>query len=559
MYLGWIDYGVLALLLIISGAIGIYQGCLRSKKVSTQEFLVGDGRMKILPTAMSLLASLTSAASLLGMPVEVYYYGTMFIYCIFSWFISTYITMKFFIPKYHYIGNASIYAVLYMAVIIYGPSLALSQVTGLNIWVAVGSCGLVCTVYTSFGGIKAVIWTDVIQAVVMFIGLILSIIFGVIDAGGLSILFEKLKNGNRLQFSVITLDPSIRYTIWSVLIGVTFSSTAQYACIQTQAQRYMCVKNTKSAQKVVWVHYGMNIFMQILFLCVGCLLYVKYNQCDPLQAKIISRADQLYPFFVIEILGKYSGLTGIFIASILSATLSTYSSGVNSIATVIIEDIYKRLSSKCSMSNEHQLMFSKFLSAVIGCLTIFMAFVVSYMKSNIITIIIQIFGAFAAPILGLYLLGLFSSRVKSRSALVAFFLCLIFQIFMLFGAILITKPVNKQGGRLATSLDGCIPPINITRSEIIYTSSNIFVSLFSISPLWFIFNGTMLTIIFGLIFSFILDAKDSKIIDPLLLVSRYDIFPCLSSLTKNTVKRIVIQKHNTISNNDNIIEQESMI
>ncbi|CAF1039315.1 unnamed protein product [Rotaria sordida] len=575
MYLGWIDYGVLVLLLIISGAIGIYQGCLRSKKVSTQEFLVGDGQMKILPTAMSLLASLTSAASLLGMPVEVYYYGTMFIYCVFSWLISTYITMKFFIPKYHYIGCVSIYAyleerfsltirilvtssyivitVLYMAVIIYGPSLALSQVTGLNIWIAVGSCGLVCTIYTSFGGIKAVIWTDVIQSLVMFIGLILSIIFGIIDAGGLSIVFEKLKNGNRLQFSVITLDPSIRYTIWSVLIGVTFSSTAQYACIQTQAQRYMCVKNTRSAQKVVWIHYGMNVFMQMLFLFVGCLVYAKYNQCDPLQAKRISRSDQLYPLFVIETLGKYYGLTGIFIACILSATLSTYSSGVNSIATVIIEDIYKRLSNKHTMSNEHQLILSKVLSAIFGCLTVLMAFVVSYMKSNIITIIIQIFGAFAAPILGLYLLGLFSSRVKSQSALVAFFLCLIFQIFMLFGSIFTIKPTNKHGGRLATSLIGCIPSINVTHSRIIHTTnSNIFVSLFSISPLWFIFNGTMLTIILGIIFSFILDSKDSKIIDPLLLVSRYEIFPCLP-------KQTVIEKNNTISNNDNIIEHESMI
>ncbi|CAF2832658.1 unnamed protein product [Rotaria sp. Silwood2] len=459
-----------------------------------------------------------------------------------------------------------------MAVIIYGPSLALSQVTGLNIWIAVGVCGLVCTIYTSFGGIKAVIWTDVLQSLVMFIGLILSIIFGVIDAGGLSIVFEKVKNGNRLQFSVVTLDPSIRYTIWSILIGTTFSSTAQYACIQTQAQRYMCVKNTKSAQKVVWVHYGLNVFMQMIFLCAGCLIYAKYNQCDPLRAKSISRADQLYPLFVSETLGKYPGLTGIFIASVLSATLSTYSSGVNSIATVIIEDIYKRLSSKRSMSNEHQLILGgNWLSNSIydiRCVLYEKQHNNSLYRLNLsfsssiiflIKIILQIFGAFAAPILGLYLLGLFTSRVKNQSAIVAFFICLIFQIVMLFGSILTLKPASKQGGRLDTSVIECIPSINVTRSQIIPTSSNIFVSLFSISPLWFIFNGTILTIIVGMIFSFILDSKDSKIIDPLLLVSRYDIFPCLSSSTKNIVKRTVTEKNNTISNNDNIIEHESMI
>ncbi|UJR34606.1 hypothetical protein I4U23_027382 [Adineta vaga] len=575
MYLGWIDYGVLIVLLISSGGIGIYHGCVRSKQVSTKEFLVADGQMRILPTAMSLLASITSAASLLGMPVEIYYYGTMFIYCIISWFLATYLTMKFFIPKFHLIGNISIYAyleqrfsltirilvtcsfilvtILYMSVILYGPSLALSQVTGLNIWIAVGLCGVICTIYTSIGGMKAVIWTDVIQASIMFLGLISTIILGLIDAGGISKVFEIVKNGNRLQFSVISFDPSIRYTIWSILIGTTFSSTAQYACIQTQAQRYMCVKDTKSAQKVAWTNYIMNVIMQMLCLCVGCLLYAKYSQCDPLRAKIISRPDQMYPLFVIETLGKFPGLTGLFIACILSATLSTFSSGVNSIATVILEDIYKRLSNKIEISNKQQVILSKILSVLVGCLTVFMAFIVSYMKSNIITIIVQIFGAFVAPILGLYLLGLFSSRVKTPSALVSFFLSLIFQIFVLFGSIFTDKPLNKQGGRLPTSIHGCIPSSinNITISTTTTTTNrsyHVLMPLFSISPLWFIFNGTILTIVLGMIFTFILDSKDTKIINPSLLISRNEIFSCFSS-RKEKVKRT----------DGTMIEQETML
>ncbi|CAF0741628.1 unnamed protein product [Adineta steineri] len=576
MYLGWIDYGVLILLLIFSGSIGIYHGCVRSKQTSTKEFLIADGQMRVLPTAMSLLASLTSAASLLGVPVEIYYYGTMFVYCIISWFFATYLTMKFFIPKFHSIGSISVYAyleqrfslimrimvtcsfilvtILYMSVILYGPSLALSQVTGLNLWVAVGLCGVVCTIYTSIGGMKAVIWTDVIQASIMFLGLISTIIFGLIDAGGISKVYETVKNGNRLQLSVVTFDPSIRYTIWSVLIGSTFSSTANYACIQTQAQRYMCVKDTKSAQKVAWINYVMNVIMQMLCLCVGCLLYAKYSQCDPLRAKIISRPDQMYPLFVIETLGRFPGLTGLFIACILSATLSTFSSGVNSIATVILEDIYKRLSTKLEISNRQQVILSKVLSVVVGCLTVFMAFIVSYMKSSIATIILQIFGAFVAPILGVYLLGLLSSRVKSRSAIVAFFLCLIFQIFVLLGSIFTEKPPNKQGGRLPTSIAGCVPFANVTISTITKPnpSYHILMPLFSISPLWFIFNGTILTIVLAMIFTFILDSKDPKIINPSLLVSRDEIFSCFSSRKEN-IKRTETQKDGTT------IEQEAML
>ncbi|CAF5050429.1 unnamed protein product, partial [Rotaria magnacalcarata] len=112
MHLSWIDYGVLALLLSFSMVIGIYQGCFLSKQLTTNEFLIADGRMKILPTAMSLLASLMSAAALLGIPLEIYSYGTMYVYWIFAYFIGTYLTVNLFIPMFRQIGNLSIYAYL---------------------------------------------------------------------------------------------------------------------------------------------------------------------------------------------------------------------------------------------------------------------------------------------------------------------------------------------------------------------------------------------------------------------------------------------------------------
>ncbi|CAF1658492.1 unnamed protein product, partial [Adineta ricciae] len=130
MYLSWIDYGVSSIvlseskdeifilatariyliLIVLSGGIGIHYACKRSKPASTKEYLIADGQMKILPTAMSLLASFTSAISLLGTPVEIYYYGTMYVYSIFAWLIATLVTVKFFIPKFHYVGSVSIYA-----------------------------------------------------------------------------------------------------------------------------------------------------------------------------------------------------------------------------------------------------------------------------------------------------------------------------------------------------------------------------------------------------------------------------------------------------------------
>ncbi|CAF0765126.1 unnamed protein product [Rotaria sordida] len=423
-----------------------------------------------------------------------------------------------------------------MGVILYGPSLVLSQVTGINIWFAVASCGLVCTIYTSIGGIKAVIWTDVIQAVMMFLGIIVSIVFGFIDAGGIVKAVETVSRGNRFQFWVITPDPSVRYTLWSLFIGLTFFDVAV----------------------VVWINYAMTVVMQILLACIGCLIYAKYSQCDPLKAKLISRSDQLYPLFVTQILGRFPGFTGLFIACILSASLSTISSAVNSIAAVIVEDIYKRMSFARPMSNERQATVSKLLSVAFGLFIIFLAFMVSYMKTNIITIILQIFGVFTAPILGIYLLGFFTARVQSRSVLMAFILCLVFQMWILVGSTLTVKPPNKQGGRLPTSVVGCVPSVNISVPMSKNQNYNPLISLYSIAPTWFVFNGTIITLLLGVVFSFIFDSKDSKMVDKSLIISLDEIFSFCSS-RKETMKRTLAQKDDGIPTDNTMIEWESML
>ncbi|CAF1033046.1 unnamed protein product [Rotaria sp. Silwood1] len=531
-----------------------------------------------LPTAMSLLASIMSAATLLGGPVEIYAYGTMYLYWIVAWFIGAYFTANLFIPIFRRIGNISIYAyfeqrfslsvriiitsmfvivnMIFLAIILYGPSLALSQVTGLHIWFAIGSCGIICTLYTSIGGIKAVIWTDVAQTITMFFGVVLSIIFGFINTGGIRKAFEIAINGNRIQFANITFDLSTRYTIWSIIIGGSFYTTAVYSCLQTQAQRFMCVKSTQAAQKVAWMNFIMYSMFILLCACVGCILYAKYNRCDPLRAKLISKPDQLYPLFVIETLGQFPGLTGLFIAGILSASLSTISSGINSIATVILEDIYKRIVIENSISDKKQAIISKILSLIIGILVVFLAFIASYLGDNILVIVLQIAGSFVSPILGVYLLGFFAPRLNSRSVLVAFFLCMIFQIWVLLGASLtIQQPIHKSG-RLPISVNGCLPRINITQSIPIHQSSNnVLLPLYSISVMWYSFNGVFLTVIFGLLGIFIFGSNDPTTVDISLLASWKDIFSGFLSNKKSSILE-TIDLHEM---EKSIIEQEQML
>jgi hypothetical protein len=119
---------------------------------------------------------------------------------------------------------------------------------------------------------------------------------------------------NFLSVFSFNLDPSIRYTVWSIVIGNSLHTTSVFSCLQTQAQRYMCVKDTKAAQRyvshevpmysmkichfpwilrVAWISYVLCVLILLMCGCVGCIIYAKYSQCDPLQAKLISKPDQV--------------------------------------------------------------------------------------------------------------------------------------------------------------------------------------------------------------------------------------------------------------------------
>ncbi|CAF4597451.1 unnamed protein product, partial [Rotaria sp. Silwood2] len=268
---------------------------------------------------------------------------------------------------------------MFMSVILYGPCLALSQVTGLDVWLAIISCGVICTFYTSIGGMKAVIWTDVAQSFIMFFGVILSIVLGFSNAGGIKKVLEIAIAGQRINFFNISFDPTIRYTIWATLLGGTCYALSCSSILQTQTQRYMCVDSTREAQKALWMNTFFLVLLLLLCGIVGLLIYAKYHDCDPLRAKIITKSDQFYPLFVMETFSRFPGLTGLFIAAVMSGSFkvivhffilnynynsinfSSISSGVNSIATVLIEDVWKPLMPTRVPSDKLQTKISKYM------------------------------------------------------------------------------------------------------------------------------------------------------------------------------------------------------
>ncbi|CAF3687228.1 unnamed protein product [Rotaria sp. Silwood1] len=212
---------------------------------------------------------------------------------------------------------------------------------GLNIWVSVISIGVICTFYSSVGGMKAVIWTDVLQSIVMFVGLLAVIIQGLISLGGFKRTFSIASRGGRIEFD--SADPRTRHTIWSLIIGGSINALATYGFNQAQVQRYMCIRSTRSAKQALFMNAVGSALIVFLSTLIGVIIYAYYADCDPYTTKKLQEIDQILPYFVMEVLGDKKGLPGVFLACIFSGSLSTISSGLNSLAAVLVEDVYKGL------------------------------------------------------------------------------------------------------------------------------------------------------------------------------------------------------------------------
>ncbi|CAF0833729.1 unnamed protein product [Adineta ricciae] len=530
-----VDYVLLVILLLSSAVIGAIFGFCKSKKSSAKEFLLADGGMGVFPTALSIMVSFLSAITLLGTPSEVYVFGTMYCYQAISWTFASTITALVFMPKFREMNCTSAYEYLekrfdrsvrmcasfafsffmliYMAIVLYAPALALSQTTGLNIWLSVVSIGVICTFYSSVGGMKAVIWTDVLQALVILIGLLAAIIQGFIALGGILFYFLVLS---------ISPDPRVRHTVWSLLIGGGFNSLSTYGFNQTQVQRYMCVRTTRGAKQALFINAAGAALVIILCCIIGIILYAYYADCDPYTAKYVTDIDQIFPYFVMDVLSDKKGLPGIFLACVFSGSLSTISSGLNSLAAVIIEDVYKGLLGR-RLTDERQGFVSKIFSVILGAVVVLLTYIVSYLGS-ILNAALSLFGVLSGPIMGAFFLGFFVPQANSRGGFIGFLASLFLQLWIFLGAQFTKKQMRSE--RLPLSVALCPTPVNITKPISVLMKRDPLLDFYSVSYMWYTPIAVATVLIVGIIVSYITRPLKPGEVDPKLLIPVSDVFCC---------------------------------
>uniref|UniRef100_A0A1Y1K5Y0 Sodium-dependent multivitamin transporter n=1 Tax=Photinus pyralis TaxID=7054 RepID=A0A1Y1K5Y0_PHOPY len=215
------DYAVLGAVLAVSSAIGVYYRFTGGKQRTVKEYLLADRNMSVTPVAFSLMASFMSAITLLGVSSENYSYGIQFIVINFAYGIFTPIATNMYIPVFYQLQATSAYEylerrfgkttrlmaslsytlqmVLYMGIVLYAPSMTLEALTGISTVTAIIAVGLVCTFYSTIGGMKAVLVTDCFQSLLMFAGIFSVIICAFIDKGSFSEIWRIASEGKRTE------------------------------------------------------------------------------------------------------------------------------------------------------------------------------------------------------------------------------------------------------------------------------------------------------------------------------------------------------------------------
>ncbi|MCL4126581.1 UNVERIFIED_CONTAM: hypothetical protein GTU68_057349 [Idotea baltica] len=293
--------------------------------------------MSVIPVAFSLMASFMSAITILGVSKEIYSFGTQFILINISYIISTPIVCYIFLPVFYRLKKISVYEylemrfgrvtrlfaslafslqmTLYMGIVLYAPSLALAAVTGISETWSIIAVGVVCTFYSSIGGMKAVLITDVFQSLLMFAAVFAVGITGLFDFG-LAEILNAAAEGDRLEFFNIEVDPRVRHTVWSLGIGGVFTYCSLYGVNQAQVQRLLTVRSLKKAQGSLWLQWIILMCLSLSTSFSGLVLYAQYRSCDPLLSKQISNTDQYGILCMcIAFMSQYLG-TGILQASL---------------------------------------------------------------------------------------------------------------------------------------------------------------------------------------------------------------------------------------------------
>ncbi|XP_066490587.1 sodium-coupled monocarboxylate transporter 1-like [Tiliqua scincoides] len=430
-----LDYLLFALMLLVSAAIGVYYA-FKDVHKSHEEFIMASRKLHCAPVALSLTASFMSAVTVLGTPAEVYRFGMKYGLIAISYAVMVAITAHVFLPVYYRLRITSAYeylelrynnkylrmtgtamfviqTIFYSGIVIYTPAFALNQVTGFELWGAIVGTGAVCILYCILGGLRAVVWTDVFQFLMMICTMILVTVRTVSVKGGFSCILDDARHGGRLDIWDFNPSPFQRHTFWTIVIGGSFTWLGIYVINQSQVQRCLACRSLVHAKLALYGNLlGLWLTLSSATLS-GLAMYSMFKDCDPWTAKKVMAPNQLVPYLVLKLGEDIPGILGFFVAGTYSGTLSTVSSSMNALATVFVEDLVKR--NLKTVSEADLSSISMGMNLLFGLVCIAMA-AVSSLLTGVLQGAFTIFGVIGGSIFGVFALGVLLPSANAKGA-----------------------------------------------------------------------------------------------------------------------------------------------
>lgn len=409
-----------------------------------------------------------------------------------------------------------------MAGITYLTALVFTQATGIPIGSSIVLLGGLCIVYSSLGGFTAVIWTDVFQMVLIFATYALMAIKGTVDAGGMSTIWEKNSLGNRTTFAYFSPVPHSGYTVWSLIIGEFTISFCMQSNSQAGLQRLLSNRTIAGARKTIFITAAITEALSIVSVWIGMSAYARYFRCDPVLTGRIESKDQVVAQFAMDMFRGFPGLSGLYVAGLLCATLSTLSSIINSFAAVVLVDFIKPLmpdapDDKCKR-------ISKFIGLFYGLFIMAMS-TVSKHFGNIVAMMHAIGGSALGTGSGIYVLGFFFPWATAKGTTIGYLTSLVFGWWLSIGRLLIGNPyimapvsadgcnaTTPSGGHFENSTFALIPEVPATTIP-----DAPYFPLHDIIPIWYVVITLGVTVIVGMLASIITGSKDLDELNPNLI------------------------------------------
>jgi SSS family transporter len=424
--LSYLDWGIIGAFLVLMLTMGVYfHG--RSKQGSSSDFFLGSRSIPFWAAGISMFSSNTSSISYLAVPAKAFETDWQYmmskivtvggLILVAVWVIPlfrrlnlvsvfNYLEMRFH-PVIRMLSSAL--AILMhvggrMGVVLFLPALAIGTITGIDVVLCILIVGVCTIAYTALGGMRAVVWTDFFQIVVLMGGAFFAIGF-IIYSVGAGPIFDTAMQYDKTKLVNVSFDFT-QPTLWGFLILILFDTVLTFPKDQVLMQRALSTPSEKEASRSVWVFALILLPGGFIFYFIGTMLFA-YYRANPERLDPLLTIDAVFPSFIGTELP--AGAAGLIIAGLFAAAMGTVSGTINSVATLLSVDFYDKIVR--NPQQKKSVRFAEWMSVVVGLIGISIAIILSRLDvHSLLDLTITLFGLLGGSCAGAYTLGMFTRR-----------------------------------------------------------------------------------------------------------------------------------------------------